>query len=691
MRKVTLLFAMIAFASFAFAQKGFVPQKYNFEKAQPGTSVYSDVNATKAPGDIIFSEDFDGADWSGTSNNGEPVHDAAPAGWAIGDLSGNGFYFRWDTIGPRGIFTGGATCVDPADPMVSTTGANGYMMLEADWFNSAADCSEYFSDGMDSYIEYNAGIDFSAETAIHLIFEQNARYCCGYSSTADSWFRVSTDNGATWTGLSVHESDINVAAGALGTASFVSEFDISPDVAGEASVWFRFHMNGLSHYHWEIDDVAFVVPEDNDIQFLDYWNDYIDYRDGTEDYPLAVREDFTEGYYEYPWFMAQEFKGFHAAFINFGGQDQTNFVHNVEIYKDDAMVTSFASDAMATVTVGYQDTTMIMADYMPVANNHVDEFGVYKFVHYPSTDNLDDIPGNDTLMRYMKIGENLLRVIDFEKTNARMAPDNWTSYDEDGDGLGFEFNLPSPDLHDVDGLASFYEVDGLHVYIDRNTGDAQELALFENEEAKAVAGLYKYDSDADTYTEQISSAEVTFTVNDTMSVVFIEFAKDGTSEYIFEGGTFLVALNMYGTWVDNFGRLQSWNIRNANNSVQKRSRESGLTVNASIATGGDVGWVAEGPGFALQIQYTDEPNGVGIFDETADNLDFSVYPNPTNGTFHIDAQGNSQVTIMNAAGQVVESIVVNGSTPINLDVVSGVYFVQVQNGNKVGTQRLIVE
>jgi hypothetical protein len=556
------------------------------------------------------------------------------------------------------------------------------MMLEADFFNSAADCSEYFSDGMDSYVEYNAGIDFSAETAIHLVFEQMNRFCCGYGADADAWFRVSADGGTTWTSIKVSEGDINAGVGNLTTgAPITSEYDISTSVAGESNIIFRFHLNGLSHYHWEIDDVMFVVPEDNDIQFLDYWNDYINYRDDSDDWPIDVREDFTEGFFEYPWFLMQEYKGFHAAYINFGGQDQVDFVHNVEIWKDGAMETSFATDALASVPVGMQDTTMIEATVWPW---HI---GDYEIVHYPSTSVTDDIPSNDTLVRRLRVSDSVLRVSDFATVDDVISPDNWTSYNEDGDGLGFSFTLPDPSLHDQNGNADYYVLDGAYMYIDDN--NVEELVLFQTEVAKVVAGVYRYDETDDSYTEVISSAEYTLTINDTASVVYIPFALDGTSEYVFEGGDFVLAFNMYGTWTDAFGRLQSWNVYSNGNAVQKNSREACVTVNASIATGDDVGWTGEGPAFALKLTYTD-PYPLGI-SENVETLDFSVYPNPSNGTFYIDAQGTSQVTIINAAGQIVDSQIVNGSNPVNIDVEAGVYFVRVQNENKVGTQRLIVE
>ncbi|MDA3866699.1 MAG: T9SS type A sorting domain-containing protein, partial [Salinivirgaceae bacterium] len=70
---------------------------------------------------------------------------------------------------------------------------------------------------------------------------------------------------------------------------------------------------------------------------------------------------------------------------------------------------------------------------------------------------------------------------------------------------------------------------------------------------------------------------------------------------------------------------------------------------------------------------------------------FNIYPNPSNGVFNVDVDGNATVTVMNVAGQVVDSKTINGSQTITLDKVNaGVYFVRVQVGENVGTKQLII-
>ncbi len=71
---------------------------------------------------------------------------------------------------------------------------------------------------------------------------------------------------------------------------------------------------------------------------------------------------------------------------------------------------------------------------------------------------------------------------------------------------------------------------------------------------------------------------------------------------------------------------------------------------------------------------------------------FSVYPNPTSGVLHIDAQGSGTVTVLNVIGHVVMTTEINGQGTIDLsNNASGMYFIRLNSGNQVGTQRIIVE
>ena len=76
--------------------------------------------------------------------------------------------------------------------------------------------------------------------------------------------------------------------------------------------------------------------------------------------------------------------------------------------------------------------------------------------------------------------------------------------------------------------------------------------------------------------------------------------------------------------------------------------------------------------------------------------DFSIYPNPSNGSFSLTLNNEFKefdLTIRDMAGRLVqESHFVNQSkVNINTDVNSGVYLVTVKSNNTSTTKRIIVE
>jgi len=83
---------------------------------------------------------------------------------------------------------------------------------------------------------------------------------------------------------------------------------------------------------------------------------------------------------------------------------------------------------------------------------------------------------------------------------------------------------------------------------------------------------------------------------------------------------------------------------------------------------------------------------------TATNTGFSIYPNPVSGngfSIRTATEDNNTVTIFNQLGQQVASKTTpNGPNTLYVEAVNqmaaGIYMVQIQNGNKTATQKLIV-
>jgi hypothetical protein len=82
---------------------------------------------------------------------------------------------------------------------------------------------------------------------------------------------------------------------------------------------------------------------------------------------------------------------------------------------------------------------------------------------------------------------------------------------------------------------------------------------------------------------------------------------------------------------------------------------------------------------------------MSVNENTAGNV--SVYPNPTNGEFTVQLNGNAAaiVEIMNELGQVVNAFTMTSSvrTVDMKNFESGVYFIRVTEGDATTTHRLI--
>ena len=73
-------------------------------------------------------------------------------------------------------------------------------------------------------------------------------------------------------------------------------------------------------------------------------------------------------------------------------------------------------------------------------------------------------------------------------------------------------------------------------------------------------------------------------------------------------------------------------------------------------------------------------------------LGISIYPNPSNGIFTIETEGNFDVTITDISGKVIQrkDVACNVSTTIDLtNNANGIYFIKFQNNEVVKTIKII--
>lgn len=193
--------------------------------------------------DVIWSETF----------NGE-----LPAGWE--NINVNGFCsFQHTYEGPQGPYSNGIPAIN------STTAANGFMILDADYCNEQSGEPEY--EVVDAYIQSPA-IDLSANSSVGLRFEHFYRYCCD-PELIEQKVLVS-NNGENWVEFDVTH---DLAPNNLSENPQITILNISA-VAGESeTVWLRFQKKGAIQYFWMIDDVSIISLTENDLELTEIRHD----------------------------------------------------------------------------------------------------------------------------------------------------------------------------------------------------------------------------------------------------------------------------------------------------------------------------------------------------------------------------------------------------------------------------------
>ena len=113
-----------------------------------------------------------------------------------------------------------------------------------------------------------------------------------------------------------------------------------------------------------------------------------------------------------------------------------------------------------------------------------------------------------------------------------------------------------------------------------------------------------------------------------------------------------------------------------------------------IGTGGFGYWYG-GSGYLIRMNFGPAAWVLGTAINDVENSQFNVYPNPTNGLFTIELDGNSKyvVSVKNVLGQTVFTTTTNGMNT-NIDLSSfdkGIYTVELKDENAIYTEKVIVE
>ncbi len=368
MKKIYLIATSLVFGASAFGQ---VTKNLPTLEAEQSPSVNTDkLNSTqfynfqKAPGDVLFSETFNG------SMGGFTV--------SAGTMD---TIWKFDTNGPDGQFSSTTN----ADIITSTTASNGFMIFDADLSNPGP------SSGFVVRIGALASpvIDMSGVSNAIISYENRYRTCC--SNAFFLKLQVSTDGFVTSQTYNV--SNVSGAVNAdVGT--FVSKVNVSDFLATATNLsnfQFRFFFDGnegtgTSHYFWQIDDVEVYESWTNDNLIIEHFMDA-----GVEEIP----------YYNMTLNQISPIT-FRAAVRNDGTVASAGTILTTTVSNG---ATASVVSAPISLATGAIDT-ISTATWTPTATSPV----VYDFTHTISATNTDENTGDNVLTDAMNITTSVYSV-----------------------------------------------------------------------------------------------------------------------------------------------------------------------------------------------------------------------------------------------------------------------------------------
>jgi len=501
--KFYLMSVLSVFGLAAVAQSGAQGQQ---EVDAPSAAPYTqEVKSTTVKGDakgggtepeVYWSEDFsNGLDGQGTNG-----------AWTTDGEQGDLWFITYPLGAPDGY--------DPLAPLTttdaygdiipnfnnnietipSTTADNGFVMMDADRYNSTTNDPE--NQGVDflteNYIDavlISPAFDLTGVENALLSFWQQWRMCCNnYEIEAG----FSTDNGDTWVpfdlfSLNGGEGNITTSnnygidiSGLLQAATdltecrvrFIWDPIINPDPEGA----------NATHYYCMFDDIQIVGIPENDIAIGDtYINDFFEIDPNTvgDTYPDVDYVRQFE-YWNQPDYITRPFN-FAAPVTNNGTAEQTNVQLVVTALLDGEELDTFTSDGI-TLPSGESDTLRIY-DVAPtwwINDEAQPETGVYTFEFEVIQDAIDQRPDDNIgVARTTRISNDMDNGGFAFMQNDRNAFTNF--YPTLGDDViwGNRFVFTEPDADEVlithvefvlSGSASAPTTPGEVIYVNVRTG-----------------------------------------------------------------------------------------------------------------------------------------------------------------------------------------------------------------------------
>ena len=391
--KKSILIIMLAIALQAYSQVD-VKNTENVPMAN-----YIEIIDTPTPpamggDDILWSEDFE---------------DNTIPNIVLDDIAGYGGW-HWGDESPGGMWSENAGIIQ------SETPDNGFMIMEADFYNSSP--QNNIVEGVVGENPINAQftigpIDLSASETEELVlqFYSNYRICCYYSPSDanDLNVYISTDGGSTFNDLNYIEGDTYEVNVEKETFSQIPLGNFSPNTDG---VYFRFEWVG-THYFWMIDDLSVIQRPAYDLKMQSSW--------------LTMENPTNIEYYSIPESQMPDEMLIGAEVYNYGYNDDEDIVlsgmiDGQGIYTD-ISYDLVQKDSTAYVESEYFDVSMLTA-------------GTYDFTATITSSGDDPTPEDNTLTREFVVSENIYAIDGLYSMYEWMGT-GWPGGDDTADGVRY--------------------------------------------------------------------------------------------------------------------------------------------------------------------------------------------------------------------------------------------------------------
>jgi hypothetical protein len=567
-----------------------------------------------------------------------------PTTWTLGHAPGSNL----DWVIGRGFDT-----ENPHPTINSSSKLNGFAFLDS--FRYTIDNE---SEVQSSWITTASPINLSSNENLVLQFETfhfNFQSKCYVviSSTNEDWpdlnpnFDAETDERVyeLFEGVETYEG--------VRKNPTLTRLNISKIAGGEENIWVRFHWTGKA-YSWLLDDVAINEQPNNDIVL----NTGFISSDGLEYGRIPVTQQKVE------YLLIGEV-------FNFGSEDQTDVQMNMKVLdsnNNEMFGTIVSSDLIKKdSTYLFQN---IVRDFNPLEpDNYKLDFTVSSGMDKEGGANFT----NNQYKRNFQITKDLYSLDGIGiYENAFYKSDYGTSlFQNNSDGLVLMtlYNITEPT-----------KISGLEVGIAEGSKENAEISPFILT-LDAVYNKTFYDRIVESETPVKLSQEIVNETDITKRFVFAPLPST-----ILQPGTYFACVELFS----NNNQNDVFVLDDITIAQDFNASMIYLPNNADQLT--SAGAYSNGNAFAIRLGL--EEYFVGTEEKTP--LDFSIFPNPSNGLFTINYPGNEtyKVEIINILGEVLSVRNVKETLNETIDMTNynpGLYFVKTSNGKAESTKKVIIK